>query len=137
MSKPIIKVKGKVQDMNKKIKNKKPISSNFLLTINTNQQYKDDDKDLENDIEVFDNTLKSILNHIDNYVTIPETDKWDDETIKDVDIDYTIERGTIKHQLHIHILFKFKHFTKIQLNYAAIEEKINKELGLKNIYIYV
>ena len=84
MSKPIIKVKGKVQDMNKKIKNKKPISSNFLLTINTNQQYKDDDKDLENDIEVFDNTLKSILNHIDNYVTIPETDKWDDETIKDV-----------------------------------------------------
>ena len=81
MSKPIIKVKGKVQDMNKKIKNKKPISSNFLLTINTNQQYKDDDKDLENDIEVFDNTLKSILNHIDNYVTIPETDKWDDEQL--------------------------------------------------------
>ena len=135
MSKPIIKVKGKVQDMNKKIKNKKPISSNFLLTINTNQQYKDDDKDLENDIEVFDDTLKSILNHIDNYVTIPETDKWDDETIKDVDIDYTIERGTIKHQLHIHILFKFKHFTKIQLKYTAIKEKNNKELGLKNIYV--
>ena len=135
MSKPIIKVKGKVQDMNKKIKNKKPISSNFLLTINTNQQNKDDDKDLENDIEVFDNTLKSILNHIDHYVTIPTTDKWDDETIKLVDIDYTIERGTIKHQLHIHILFKFKHFTKIQLNYTAIKEKINKELGLKNIYV--
>ena len=122
--------------MYKKIQNKKPLTSNFLLTINTNQQYKDNDENLENDTEVFDNTLKDILNHIESYVTLPPTDKWDDETIKDVDIDYTIERGTIKNQLHIHILFKFKHFTKIQLNYLAIKEKINKELGLKNIYMY-
>jgi len=136
MSKPVIKVKGKIQDMDKKIKNKKPLSSNFLLTINTNQQYKDNDENLENDIEIFDNTIKDILNHIDSYITLPEHDKWDDDTIKDVDIDYTIERGTIKNQLHIHILFKFKHFTKIQLNYTAIKEKINTDLGLKNIYMY-
>ena len=126
MSKPIIKVKGKVQDMNKKIKNKKPLTSNFLLTINTNQQYKDNDENLENDTEIFDHTLKDILNHIESYVTLPSTDKWDDETIKLVDIDYTIERGTIKNQLHIHILFKFKHFTKIQLNYLAILKKLIK-----------
>ena len=44
MSKPEIKIKGKIQDMNKKEKNIKPKQSNFLLTINTNQQYKDNDE---------------------------------------------------------------------------------------------
>ena len=38
MSKPEIKIKGKIQDMAKKEKNIKPKQSNFLLTINTNQQ---------------------------------------------------------------------------------------------------
>ena len=134
--KPTIKVKGVVQDLEKKEKNKKPLNSNFLLTINTNQQYKNDDKGLQNDIEIFEDTIKEVLSNIDNYVTLPEGDKWDDDTIKDVDIDYTIERGTIKNQLHIHILFKFKHFTKIQLNYQKIKDKIKKDLGLNNIYMY-
>jgi len=133
---PLIKIKGAIQDMKKKEKNKKPLNSNFLLTINTNQQYKDNDEGLDNDIEVFEHTIQSILNNIDQYVTLAEGDKWDDDTIKDVDIDYTIERGTIKNQLHIHILFKFKHFTKIQLNYQKIKEKIKKDLGLNNIYLY-
>ena len=134
--KPTIKIKGAVQDLQKKEKNKKPLNSNFLLTINTNQQYKDNDNGLQNDIEIFEDTIKDILNNIDNYVSLSEGDKWDDDTIKDVDIDYTIERGTIKNQLHIHILFKFKHFTKIQLNYIKIKEKIKKDLGLNNIYLY-
>ena len=134
--KPILKIKGKVQDMKKVIKNKKPISTNFLLTINTNQQYKDNDENLENDIEVFEETINDILNNVDQYINIPEGDKWDDDTIKEIDIDYTIERGTIKHQLHIHILFKIRHFTKIQLNYQKIKDKIKKDLGLTNIYLY-
>jgi hypothetical protein len=134
--KPLIKIKGAVQDLKKKEKNKKPLNSNFLLTINTNQQYKDNDDGLDNDIEVFEHTIQTILNNIDQYVSLAEGDKWDDDTIKDVDIDYTIERGTIKNQLHIHILFKFKHFTKIQLNYQKIKEKIKKDLGLNNIYLY-
>ena len=135
-NKPVIKIKGAVQDLQKKVKNKKPMNSNFLLTINTNQQYKDTDKGLENDIEVFEETIKSILNNIDQYVNLPEGDKWDDDTIKNVDIDYTIEKGTIKNQLHIHILFKISHFTKIQLNYQKIKDKIKKDLGLHNIYLY-
>ena len=134
-NKPIIKIKGAVQDLQKKVKNKKPSNSNFLLTINTNQQYLDSDANLQNDIEVFEDTIKDILNNIENYVNLPEGDLWDDDTIKDIDIDYTIERGTIKNQLHIHILFKFKHFTKIQLNYQKIKDKIKKDLGLTNIYM--
>ena len=92
-NKPQIKIKGKVQDMNKKEKNVKPKHSNFLLTINTNQQYKDNDEHLQDDIEIFDESIKTILNNIDQYINLPETDKWDDNTIKDVDVDYVIERG--------------------------------------------
>ncbi len=40
-----------------------------------------------------------------------------------------------KGQLHIHILFKIKHYTKIQLNYDKIKNKIKSDLGLENIYM--
>ena len=43
-NKPEIKIKGEIQNMAKKEKNIKPKQSNFLLTINTNHQYKDDDE---------------------------------------------------------------------------------------------
>jgi len=134
--KPVLKIKGKVQDIQRKEKNKPLMKTNFLLTINTNQQYKENDEHLNNDISIFETTINDILNHIDEYINLPQGDKWDDETIKDVDIDYTIERGTKKGQLHIHILFKFKHHTKIQLNYTKIKEAITKRLGLDNIYMY-
>ena len=67
-----IKVKGNIQNLKKKEKNEKILSSNFLLTINTNQRYGDDDEDLENDIEVFDETIKEILNSIGLYVHLPK-----------------------------------------------------------------
>ena len=134
--KPVLKIKGKVQNIEKKEKNKPLMKTNFLLTINTNQQYKDNDKHLDDDIKIFENTIQEILNKIDEFINLPQGDIWNDETIKDVDIDYTIERGTKKGQLHIHILFKFKHHTKIQLNYQKIKEAITKRLGLNNIYMY-
>ena len=136
MSKPLIKIKGKVQDLKKVEKNIKPKQSNFLLTINTHMQYKEDDKHLKDDIEIFDHTINQLLNNVDEYINLPENHKWDDDTIKNVDIDYTIERGLKKGQLHIHIMFKIKHFTKIQLNYNKIKEKICNDLGLKNVYMY-
>ena len=70
--KPQIKIKGNIQDMKKKDKNIKPKHSNFLLTINTNQQYKDDDEHLQDDIEIFDESIKTILNNIDQYINLPE-----------------------------------------------------------------
>ena len=62
-------------------------------------------------------------------------DKWNDDTIKDITIDYIIERGTKKGQIHAHALVKFTHFTKLQLNYKKMKEKVQNELGLKNIYL--
>ena len=132
---PYIKVKGKIQNLDKIQKNLKPIHSNFLLTINTNQQYKDNDKHLENDIQIFENTIKDVLNNVDKYVNLATGDKWDDDTIKNIDIDYIIERGTKKGQIHCHALIKFTHFTKLQLNYKKMKEKVQNELGLKNIYL--
>ena len=84
---------------------------------------------MKDDIEIFDNCINQLLNNIDEYLKLPENDKWDDKTIKIVDIDYTIERGLKKGQLHIHIMFKIKHFTKIQLNYDKIKNKIYHDLG--------
>ena len=130
-----IKVKGNIQNLKKKEKNEKILSSNFLLTINTNQRYGDDDEDLENDIEVFDETIQEILNSIGSYVNLPKGIPFDEEHIKNVDIDYTIEKGTKNNQLHIHIMLKFRHKTKIQLNYQKIKTKITKDLGLHNIYL--
>ncbi len=45
-NKPLIKVQGKIQDLKKVEKNIKPKQSNFLLTLNTNQQFKEDDPHL-------------------------------------------------------------------------------------------
>ena len=130
-----IKVRGGIQDLKKKQKNEKILSSNFLLTINTNQRYGDDDEDLENDIEIFDETMKEILNNIASYVNLPKGIKFDEEHIKNVDIDYVIEKGTKHNQLHIHAMIKFRHNTRIQLNYQKIKTKIITDLGLNNIYL--
>ena len=64
-NKPIIKVSGKVQNLQKVIKNVKPKQSKFLLTLNTNMQYKEDDPHLNDDIEVFDSSINKLLNNID------------------------------------------------------------------------
>ena len=134
--KPEIKIKGSKQDFQKKEKNVKPKYSNFLLTINTNKQYKDDDPHLKNDADIFEDTINDILKHINEYINLPESVIWNNKIIEDVDIDYVVEKGNIKGQLHTHILFKIKHHTNIQLNYNKIKEKIKNDLDLTNIYMY-
>jgi len=58
--KPVLKIKGKVQDIQRKEKNKPLMKTNFLLTINTNQQYKENDEHLNNDISIFETTINEI-----------------------------------------------------------------------------
>ena len=66
---PDIKVKGKIQNLDKEEKNKKPIHSNFLLTINTNQQYKSNDEYLQNDIEFFEKIYNGCIRLEPEYST--------------------------------------------------------------------
>jgi hypothetical protein len=129
------RIKGGISNPHQQ-KEDKYKKSNFHLTISTNKKYDKDDANLQNDMEVFDDTISSILNHIENYVKLPETDKWDDDKIKDVDIDYVVELGNQKNRLHAHVLFRFLHRSKVQLDYDAIKKKICEDLGVNNVYLY-
>ena len=131
---PDIKIKGGIQQLDKVIKNAKDKTSNFFLTINTNQSYKQDDPNLQNDIAVFEECIKGILSNLNDYVNI-DGGIWSDDFIDDVDIDYVIELGTIKRHIHAHIMIKIKHRTKLMLDYKKIKAKVLSELGLKNIYV--
>jgi hypothetical protein len=68
-------------------------------------------------------------------VKLPEGDAWSDEKIKDVNIDYVVERGHKKGQIHVHVMIKIKHFSKVLLNYEKIKKKICGDLGLENVYM--
>ena len=68
--------------------------------------------------EISDNInvyIPNLLNNIDEYFKLPEGDTRNNKLIKTCDFDYTIELRFKKGQLHIHIMFKFRHFTKVQL----------------------
>jgi hypothetical protein len=134
MSKPKVTVKGNVSNFVQKEKTKAPRQSNFFLTINTNQRFKDDDPNLQNDTEFFVEVIENILNNVQEYVTIPAEANWDTD-VQDVDVNYVVEKGTEKNCLHTHILLKFKHNTKVQLNYKKIKEDICNKLGLPNIHL--
>ena len=136
-SKPAIKITSRKQNINKEEKNKKPIHSNFLITLNLNQQYhKDEHKaNIDNDMEIFDALINEMLNHIEIFLRLPDGVKYNDDNIKDVSADYVTELGSIKKQIHAHIMLKFKHHTRIQLNFSKIKEFFKKKLGLKNVYM--
>lgn len=61
MNKPQIKITSRRQNLEKAEKNVKPIHSNFLITLNLNQQYhKDEHKaNLNTDMDAFD----EVINH--------------------------------------------------------------------------
>ena len=136
-SKPEIKITSRKQNINKVEKNKKPIHSNFLVTLNLNQQYhKDEHKaNIDNDMDIFDEHINDMLNHIENFIRLPEGVTYNDDNITDVSADYVTEIGSIKKQIHAHIMIKFTHHTKIQLNFGKIKELFKKKLGLKIVYM--
>lgn len=137
MTEPKINIKGSISNLKVNERKEKPKYSTFLLTISTNQKYQDNDPHLETDAVFFENTVKDILNNLGSYVKLPEGTAWSPDVIKNVDVDYVVEHGKHKkgNALHAHILFRFKHSTKVQLDYNAIKSKILKETGLDNIYM--
>ena len=137
MNKPQIKITSRRQNLEKAEKNIKPIHSNFLITLNLNQQYhKDEHKaNLEGDMSYFDDTINKFLNSIENFIRLPSGVQYNDDTVKDIAADYVVELGNIKKQVHTHIMLKVKHHTRIQLNFQKIKEFFKKEMGLKNLYL--
>jgi hypothetical protein len=136
-SEPEIKITSRRQNLNRVEQNKKPTHSNFLITLNLNQQYHKEEhvKNLDGDMEIFDNLINNMLNDIEHYINLPPGVPFNDDIIKDVSADYVTEVGSIKKQIHAHIMIKFKHFTRIQLNFSKIRDYFKRELQLRNVYM--
>ena len=132
---PKLNISGKVSNYEKQNKNVvKDKSSQFFLTINTNQSYKDNDNNIENDTAFFTEVIENVLNNIKDYLKLSAGDTYDD-SIKDVDVQYVIERGTKKRMIHSHVFIKFTHTAKdLKLDYTKIKSDIANNLGLNNIF---
>jgi hypothetical protein len=134
MAEPTVKIRGGRQGKNTE-KAPKIKRSAFFLTISTNQRYAVDDPNIENDEEVFEDSIKGVLENLGKYVRFrADGHSWTSGKIQSVEVDYTVERGKTN-QIHTHILIKIKHDSNIQLNYGAIKEKICGDLGLDNVYM--
>ena len=72
--------------------------------------------------------------NINEYIKLPEGITFGEPHIKDVDVDYPVEVGDIKKQIHVHIMMKITHFTKVQWKYIGIKINVKEALGLTNIY---
>lgn len=134
MAEPIIKIRGGRQGKNTE-KAPKVKRSAFFLTISTNQRYAENDPNIENDEEVFEDSIKSVLEDLGKYIRFrADGHTWESGKIHSVEVDYTVERGRTN-QIHAHILIKIKHDSNIQLKYGDIKEKICNDLGLDNLYV--
>lgn len=131
---PKVKVKGQVSNFAQTKRAPVLKHSNFFLTINTNQAYKADDPNVENDTQVFVEVIEGMLNHIDGFVKLPAGATFGDN-VKGADIDYVVEKGNAQHRLHCHIYLKFTHNTDVKLNFAAIKKYVGDSLGLPSIHL--
>ena len=88
MTKPQIKITSRKQNLKKVEKNIKPIHSNFLLTLNLNQQYhKDEHKaNLDTDMEIFEDVINKFLNAIEHYIRLPEGVQYNDVLQSDIQL---------------------------------------------------
>ena len=73
-SKPEIKITSRRQNLNRTEQNKKPTHSNFLITLNLNQQYHKEEhvKNLDGDMEIFDHLINNMLEDIEHYINLPQ-----------------------------------------------------------------
>ena len=135
MSKPKVNIKGGISNFERIERKEKLTHSTFLLTLNTNQRYKTDDPHLKGDTQEFDNTLNGIMNNIEDYVKILTPHDEFNKSVESVDFDYAVELSSKTHTLHAHILVKFSHRTRLQLDFIKIRDVIKKELGLPSIHL--
>ena len=133
MTLPDVKIKGGRQT--RKERAKPAVSSNFFLTLNSNQRYEPEDPHREEDAEAVEDVVKEIVQNLPRYVKIIEKNhKWSTDVIEDVDVEYAVEYGEKSKALHAHILVRIKHRSRVQLDFEAIKRDFAHGLGLKNVY---
>lgn len=133
---PPVNVKSNISNFNRTERNARKLkSSQFLLTINTNQSYLND-PNIEGDTQYFDETLQRMFNNPLSYLTIKnEGETWTKQYVQDSDVQYAIELGGKYKKLHAHCIIKIKHYTSIQIDAAKIRRYIEQEMGLPSIHV--
>lgn len=121
-------------------KRRKNRTSNFFLTINTNQHFNQHSEEYEKFNDKLKVSLNEIYENIGDYLKIKkDKDEYKNDTydnnIHDVDIKSATEIGSKTGKAHSHTLIAVKHNTLVHLDYDKIKEKIKNDLQLKNFYL--
>ena len=128
-------IKGGISDFSKKQKNevvKK--TSAFFLTLNSNQSYKNNDANIENDTNILYQLSEDLLQNIGDYVKLDKDHSFD-ENVQNIDGEYIVELGTAKRMLHMHAYLKFTHNANdLKLDYGKIKQYFCNNLGLPNLF---
>jgi hypothetical protein len=129
---------GKQKKKGKKIKTRYSV---YMITINTNKRYGNSGQRLSDATAKLEKAANSFLTKFEDgrFVSFyqDEEAKWDSKWIKSVRTRAAIEKGDNANQLHLHMMIKIKHKTRVQLKYKPIKDFFVKKLGIGNIYMFV
>lgn len=114
---------------------KKLKHSNFYLTMNTNKPM---DISKESDVAIihrFEESIHDIFSHVPNYINIMGEGGYDNETFKDINVQFCTELGPKTLLLHTHLVILVSHYTAIRLDYKKLRVLVCEANGLNNIYM--
>lgn len=95
-------------------------SSNFWITINTNVKKKGSSRNPGMKRKFRDGVHK-VLDNLPEHIKFLDHSKGSLSKIKSIKVETKPETGKKKGFIHMHILVKIKHNTKIQLNYSSLK----------------
>ena len=114
-----------VEHQEVKSKPKKTIarnSSNFWITINTNVNRKGaKGQGLK---RKFKNGVHAVMDKLPDHIKFMDHGKGSLSKIKSIKVETKPETGKKKKFIHMHMLVKIKHDTKIQLNYTTLKKAL-------------
>lgn len=125
---------------NKPAKDRTPVISNFGFVVSTNIPYKDKkSKEAKKDKETFKCALDLMAAKMvrdGSFVKVQDpVAVWDKTFIKKIKVKNPVEYGDKRNILHAHILWAFKHKTRLQLDRPAMKNFLAKELNMEGLWI--
>lgn len=111
--------------------------SNFLLTINTNQQVQPTSEEFEPFCRKFRGVIQALMTGATKYIKYKTTDGCSN-LIDSINSESTVEVGTDTNpSVHCHSLIMIKHHTKLQLDLAKIRHVVKAAMDLPGVYVNV
>ena len=115
-------------------------SSNFLITINPNMPSSTfSDEDIHARLQ---RAIQCVFSHenLGHYIRFKDhKHTYSKHYIKDISLEYAIEKGHRQKYVHAHILLKIKHVSHISLKLSEIRDKVKECLDNegKRFYLHV